>query len=46
VETPRRLTRKLVRDASVADDQCFCIVHDIRVARAPSPGKASSMRAA
>jgi uncharacterized protein YebE (UPF0316 family) len=42
VETPRRLTRTLVRDASAVDDQCFCIVHDVRVARAASGGKAST----
>ena len=41
VEMPRRRTQKLVRDASAVDDRCFCIVHDVRVARATSAGKAS-----
>jgi len=42
VETPRRLTRKLVRDASAVDDRCFCIVHDVRVPRDGSAGKVST----
>src|SRR5262245_12217399 len=42
VETPRRLTQKLVRDASAVDDHCFCIVNDVRVARTAPAGKVSA----
>jgi len=41
VEIPRRQARKLLRDASAVDEGCSCIVHDIRVARLASPGRAS-----
>lgn len=32
VETPRRLAQKLIHDAGAADENCFCIVNDVRVA--------------
>lgn len=31
VEIQRRLAQRLIREASAVDDNCFCIVHDIRV---------------
>lgn len=31
VEIPRRNAQKLIRDASVVDDACFCIVNDLRL---------------
>jgi len=33
VEIPRRQAQKLIRDASAVDDNCFCIVNDVRVAQ-------------
>ena len=32
VELPRREAPKLMRDASAADDRCFCIINDVRLA--------------
>ena len=32
VETPRRLTPKLISDARAVDDGCSCIVNDVRMA--------------
>jgi uncharacterized protein YebE (UPF0316 family) len=32
VEIARRLTPKLISDASAADERCFCIVNDVRMA--------------
>jgi uncharacterized protein YebE (UPF0316 family) len=42
VEIPRRQAQKLLRDASGVDERCFCIVHDVRLARYASTGMASS----
>jgi uncharacterized protein YebE (UPF0316 family) len=39
VETPRRQAQKLIRDASVVDDGCFCIVNDVRMAQFPARRK-------
>jgi uncharacterized protein YebE (UPF0316 family) len=33
VEVPRRQAQKLIREARTADDRCFCIVNDVRVAQ-------------
>ena len=33
VEVPRRQAQKLIREARTADDGCFCIVNDVRVAQ-------------
>jgi len=33
VEVPRRQAPELMRDASATDDNCFCIVNDVRVAK-------------
>ena len=35
VQLPRRNTQKLIRDAGAIDDECFCLVNDVRVARFP-----------
>jgi hypothetical protein len=32
VEVPRKQTRKLIREAGIIDETCFCIVNDIRTA--------------
>jgi uncharacterized protein YebE (UPF0316 family) len=37
VQIPRRQTQKLIRDAGAIDDDCFCLVNDVRVARFPLP---------
>lgn len=37
VETPRRQTQKLIHDASAVDENCFCLVNDVRVARFAPP---------
>ncbi len=41
VELPRREAPKLMRDASAADDRCFCIVNDVRLAEYAARGGAS-----
>ena len=33
VEVPRRQAQKLIREARTADDGCFCIVNEVRVAQ-------------
>ena len=33
VETPRKQVPKLIRDAATIDEECFCVVNDVRVAR-------------
>ena len=33
VETPRRRSQQLVREATALDANCFCLVNDVRVAR-------------
>ena len=35
VQLPRLHTQKLIRDAGAIDDECFCLVNDVRVARFP-----------
>lgn len=37
IETRRRLTARLLREAAVADPECFYLVDDIRLAAHPAP---------
>jgi uncharacterized protein YebE (UPF0316 family) len=37
VETPRRRSQQLVREATALDANCFCLVNDVRVARSGLP---------